>query len=190
MWESLIFLWTVQYTGICVTLAHQIQNTEQSKECCLKLSNSHWQLYASVIWLSNTGQGKSPKGNSDRANRLKILMLMKKTYSSNKDPSEKKRTLKKKLLRMNSSLNEILLVPFISQVKMKERTKGPHNTAHLSLTASGTGLATPSLTPLKSQSASGSICFWRQQVGEGRCQSVLWSALCFTLLALCLLLPN
>lgn len=38
----------------------------------------------------------------------------------------------------------------ISQVKMKERTKGPHDTVHISLAASGTGLATPSLTPLKS----------------------------------------
>lgn len=42
---------------------------------------------------------------------------------------------------MNSSLYEILSVPFISQVKMKERIKGPHDTVHISLAASGTGLA-------------------------------------------------
>lgn len=51
---------------------------------------------------------------------------------------------------MNRSLNEILSLPFISQVKMKERTKRPHDTVHLPLAASGTGLATLSLTPWKS----------------------------------------
>lgn len=53
---------------------------------------------------------------------------------------------------MKSSLNEILSLPFISQVKTKERTRSPHDTVHLSLAASGTGLAAPSLTPFKPHS--------------------------------------
>lgn len=78
-------------------------------------------------------------------------MLMNKTCNSKKVSFEK-RTLKKKkkVLCMNSSLWEILPVPFLSQVKMKERTKGPHDTARISPAASGTDLDTPSLTPWKS----------------------------------------
>lgn len=87
---------------------------------------------------------------------------------------------------MNSLLNETLSLAFICLVKMKERTKGPQDTVHLSLAASGAGLAAPSLGPWKARSAhQGASAAAHSEQGKDGARpgrDLLW--------ALCLFLPN
>lgn len=73
---------------------------------------------------------------------------------------------------MNSSLNEILSLAFICPVKMKERTKGPQDTVHLSL-----GHAVPQ--PLEATQRTREHGGCRQRAGkDGPGWALICSGLC------------
>lgn len=74
---------------------------------------------------------------------------------------------------MDSSLR------FIFQVKLKERTEIPPDTAHISCATSGVALATPSLTPFKKITLYQEAFTFGDWVGEGWCHR---SALCLSAL--------